>query len=101
MCLLKVLFKLNLVPCRESWYTTKIISGKPLTYDILYKKEKERGKKTHLLRALLSLSLELMKMTYDSLSRSGTKPFNLALNIKFTYGYKYNSGMRIFWASIN
>ena len=54
-----VLFKLNLKLCRESWYTTKIISGKPLTYDILYKKEKERGKKTHLLRALLSLSLEI------------------------------------------
>ena len=47
MCPLKVLFKLNLKLCRESWYTTKIISGKPLTYDILYKKEKERGKRNH------------------------------------------------------
>ena len=54
-----MLFKLNLTPCRESWYTTKIISGKPLAYNILYKKEKERGKKKPFLRALLSLSLEI------------------------------------------
>ena len=37
MCLLKVLFKLNLVPCRESRYTTKIILGKLIACNILYK----------------------------------------------------------------
>ena len=38
-----------------------------------------------------------MKMTYGSLSRSGTKPFNLALNTTFTYGYKYSGRMRFFF----
>ena len=35
-------------------------------------------------------------MTYGSLSRSGTRPFNLALNTIFAYRYEYNSGMRLF-----
>ena len=38
---------------------SKIISGKPLAYKILYKKENERGIKKPFLRALLSLSLEI------------------------------------------
>ena len=49
-----VLFKLNLTPCRESWYTTKIISGKPLAYKILYKKEKERGKKKTIFKRFIN-----------------------------------------------
>ena len=55
-----MLFKLNLTPCRESWYTTKIISGKPLAYKFYTKrKKKEEKKKKPFLRDLLSLSLEI------------------------------------------
>ena len=57
MCLLKVLFKFNSVPCRESWYKNIYISGKPLEC-IIYTKRK-RKRKNLLLRALLSLSLDV------------------------------------------
>ena len=61
MCLLKVLFKLNLVTCKESWYSQKNILGKPLACNILYIRKKKGGKKL-LLRALLSLSLKVDEM---------------------------------------
>ena len=44
MCLLKVLFKLNLVTCKESWYSQKNISGKPLACNILYIRKKKGEK---------------------------------------------------------
>ena len=38
-----------------------------------------------------------MKMTYDSLSKSKTGPFNLTLNTALVYEYEYNGGMRFFF----
>jgi len=59
MCLLKDLFKLNLGPCRESWYITKKYIRK-IIYVIFYIKRKIKVKKSLLLLgALLSLSLEV------------------------------------------
>ena len=55
-------------------------------------------------RCLLSLSLKLMKMTYGSLCRSDTEPFNLVLNTAVEYDYEYNGKIRFFffffWVSI-
>ena len=56
MYTLKVLFKLNSVPCRASWYMTKKILVNPLACNIFYTKKK---KKNPMLKALLSLSLEV------------------------------------------
>ena len=57
MYTLKVLFKLNSVPCRASWYMTKKILVNPLACNIFYTKKKK--KKNPMLKALLSLSLEV------------------------------------------
>ena len=38
--------------------------------------------------------LNLMKMTYGSLGRSGTGPFNLILNTAVAYDYEYNGEIR-------
>ena len=60
MYLLKVLFKLNLVPYRESWYTTqkkkKFISGKSLACKILYKMKKKEEKKPYVKSFFISPS---------------------------------------------
>ena len=55
MYTLKVLFKLNSVPCRASWYMTKKILVNPLEFNIFYTKKKKKP----MLTALLSLSLEV------------------------------------------
>ena len=65
MCLLKVLFKSNSVTCRESWYTTK---------KHIRKKEWEKKKSFGIYYLYL---LKLLKMTYGSLSRSGTGQFGI------------------------
>ena len=61
MYLLKVLFKLNLVPNRESWYTTKKIISENHLLVKFYTKRKRKRKKNPLLRAFLSLPLEVDK----------------------------------------
>ena len=61
MYLLKVLFKLNLVPYRESWYTTKKIISENHLLVKFYTKRKRKRKKNPLLRAFLSLPLEVDK----------------------------------------
>ena len=36
-------------------------------------------------------------MTYGFISRSGTRPFNLALNTILAYKYEYNGGIIFFF----
>ena len=61
-----------------------------------YTKTKRRGagKKNSLVKSFI-ISMKLMKLTYSSIIRKETGPFNLALNTILAYEYEYNGRIRI------
>ena len=92
MYVLKVLFKLNTgIRWRKLVYHKK--AYQEIHLNLIYIIQK--GKRKTLFSKLNYLYLlKLTKMTYDCLSWSKTRPFNLTWNTTLVYGYENSGGMR-------
>ena len=58
------------------------------------------GGKT-LVKNFIFYFLKLMKITNNSLSKSGMGSFNLILNITLAYKYEYRGEIRFFFSRVN
>ena len=86
MYTLKVLFKLNSVPCRASWYMTKKILVNPLACNIFYTKKK---KKSYVESFIISISWSWWKWHMVFKEWAELDP----LRYKYSGGMRFSSGV--------